>query len=174
MTEPLHKRLERLRKDRKLTIKAVAAEIGVAYQTVFDWETGRQRPRHPRMLALAALYNLPLNYLLDDDRATPAIKPDGDETRVIGERLKYLRELCQLSVLEVARILGVTHTVIHRAESGEQLIRAWRLPALARLYKCSVDFILTGREQPHVAALHRAIRSGASQKILLAMLPNHD
>lgn len=93
--------------------------------------------------------------------------PDGE---IFCERLRRLREAKGLSVAEVARRIGVTHSVVGRAENGDQMVRAARLEPLARMLGVSIDYLMTGREIPKVAALHNAIRRGESRDRLLAMI----
>ena len=56
--ETLAVRLTRLRKDKGLTLAAVAAQLGVSKPTVWAWEQGRARPTPERMTRIAALYGL--------------------------------------------------------------------------------------------------------------------
>jgi DNA-binding XRE family transcriptional regulator len=53
-------RLQRLRKDRGLTLAQVAAELGVSKPTVWAWENGRARPVDGRMEALAQTLGVPV------------------------------------------------------------------------------------------------------------------
>ncbi len=87
-----------------------------------------------------------------------------------GERLKRLRKDRGLSVQKVADRLQVTHSIIDRAEHDEHMIRAKRLEPLARLLGVSIDYLLTGREIPSVAALHRAIHASVPHRELVLMI----
>ena len=57
-SETLAVRLTQLRKQRGLTLAAVAAQLGVSKPTVWAWEQGRARPTPERMTRIAALYGL--------------------------------------------------------------------------------------------------------------------
>lgn len=46
-----------------LTQRDVAAALGVAPNTVCDWENGKTELSYNRALALAEMYNLPLDYI---------------------------------------------------------------------------------------------------------------
>ena len=84
-----------------------------------------------------------------------------------GERLRRLRLARNISVEQVAHAIGVTHSIVRRAENGEHQVRAHRLPTLARLLGCTTDYLLTGREPDDV--LRNAILRGTRPEILLAM-----
>jgi transcriptional regulator with XRE-family HTH domain len=95
-------------------------------------------------------------------------------SELFGERLHRLRVAKGLSVEDVAQRLGVTHSIVRRAEYGEQMIRAWRLPVLARLLGVSTDYLLTGHDEPLLAALKAQIRQRAPYERLLAMVSAHE
>ncbi len=61
--EPISKRLKRLRDGRKLTVKQIAALIGVSPSTYREWEYGRaiQGEPYPR---LAEAFGVSLHYLI--------------------------------------------------------------------------------------------------------------
>ena len=56
--ETLAARLTQLRKDKGLTLAAVAQQLGVSKPTVWAWEQGRARPSPERLAGIAELYGL--------------------------------------------------------------------------------------------------------------------
>lgn len=64
------------------------------------------------------------------------------EMKLIGDKLKSLREENQLSVDELAKALGFAKTVIWGYESGKKQVSVSHLELLADYYKVSVDFLL--------------------------------
>jgi len=62
--EPFGARLQRLRKDRGLTLAQIATGLGVSKPTVWAWEQGRARPIDERMEALAQMLGVPASELL--------------------------------------------------------------------------------------------------------------
>lgn len=62
---PLGPRLKEARKDAKLTIAAIASEMGVDPRTVASWQAGRTRPSYERLVQLAALLGKPPSYFLE-------------------------------------------------------------------------------------------------------------
>lgn len=62
----LDKKLARLRKKAGLSQAEVSEELDVSRQAVTKWETGQSRPSTENLQFLSKLYNIPLEYLLDD------------------------------------------------------------------------------------------------------------
>lgn len=65
--------LKRLRVAKGLSQAHVAAELGVSGPAISGWESGRARPKHDRLTALAALLGVPATQLLVDLSADPAV-----------------------------------------------------------------------------------------------------
>lgn len=57
-------------------------------------------------------------------------------------RLRDLREDCDLTQSDIAKILGIQQTVYSRYERGFQNIPLEHLVTLAEFYKVSTDYIL--------------------------------
>ena len=89
-----------------------------------------------------------------------------------AERLRRLRTECGFTVERLAQAIGVTHSVVRRAETGEHQIRAHRLPELARQLGVTTDYLLTGRD-PN-SALRRAILIGTPSDRLIALVRQSD
>lgn len=88
----------------------------------------------------------------------------------IAQRLRDAREYVGLSQDEVANALGVSRPAVSQIESGGRKVEATELHLLARLYRRSVDYLLTGNDpaQPdsaQLAFLARAVK-GLSDKDL--------
>lgn len=74
----LDKKLARLRKREGLSQAEVSEELDVSRQAVTKWETGTSRPSIENLQSLSRLYNVPLEYLLDesgDELPAPAPAP---------------------------------------------------------------------------------------------------
>lgn len=68
----LAEKLTALRKDKGLTQIEVAEELNVSRQAVSKWEVGDTVPSTGNLKYLARLYEVPLEYLFDEDAASPA------------------------------------------------------------------------------------------------------
>ena len=62
----LEKKLACLRKREGLSQAEVSEALDVSRQAVTKWETGTSRPSIENLQSLSRLYNVPLEYLLDE------------------------------------------------------------------------------------------------------------
>lgn len=67
----LAEKLTTLRKDKGLTQIEVAEELNVSRQAVSKWEVGDTIPSTANLKYLARLYEVPLEYLFNEDAASP-------------------------------------------------------------------------------------------------------
>lgn len=64
----LDKKLVCLRKREGLSQADISEELDVSRQAVTKWETGLSRPSIDNLQSLSKLYNVPIEYLLDDSK----------------------------------------------------------------------------------------------------------
>ena len=94
----LDKKLARLRKREGLSQAEGSEELDVSRQTVTKWETGTSRPSIENLQSLSRLYNVPLEYLLDESGdelpapAAPAAER-GPEQKVQKKEKQWMRLL---------------------------------------------------------------------------------
>ncbi len=96
----LDKKLARLRKREGLSQAEVSEELDVSRQAVTKWETGTSRPSIENLQSLSRLYNVPLEYLLDESGdelpapapAAPAAEK-GPEQKVQKKEKQWIRRL---------------------------------------------------------------------------------
>ena len=81
----LDKKLTRLRKKAGLSQAEVSEELDVSRQAVTKWETGLSRPSIENLQSLSKLYNVPIEYLLDDSKDKP---PSVEDRSKLGEQSK--------------------------------------------------------------------------------------
>lgn len=60
-----NERLRTLRKEKGLTQKEIANEIGIKQNTYSDWETGRTEPNIEYIIKLANMLKVPTDFLLN-------------------------------------------------------------------------------------------------------------
>lgn len=94
---------------------------------------------------------------------------DGRRTE-IGERLRLAREYVGLTQEEVASALGVSRPAVTKIEAGTRKVESTELNVMARLYRRTMEYLLTGREPApqrpeQLAFLARAIK-GLSERDL--------
>lgn len=62
------KRLREFRKEKKLTQKELAEQIGIKQNSYSDWETGKNEPSLENLVKLADLFEVPLDWLFGRDK----------------------------------------------------------------------------------------------------------
>lgn len=94
----LEKKLACLRKREGLSQAEVSEKLDVSRQAVTKWETGTSRPSIENLQSLSRLYNVPLEYLLDESGdelpapAAPAAEraPEQKEQKKEKQRMRLL------------------------------------------------------------------------------------
>lgn len=113
------KRLKELRTERGLTQKQLAAETGLGYGSIVDYENGRREPNSKAMVALERFFNVSGEYLYGEiDRDTflensAAIQGRLDELIVLFQAFKqdFDRASQARQMLAVSVLSGVMYTV---------------------------------------------------------------
>jgi transcriptional regulator with XRE-family HTH domain len=96
--ETFSARLRRLRKERGLTLAAIADELGVSKPTVWAWEQGRAKPTPGHMAALAQT--------LGFDQSDLAGNSDSAQLRaVIAQARQQIAEVMQIDITKVRIML---------------------------------------------------------------------
>lgn len=96
--ETFSARLHRLRKERGLTLAAIADALGVSKPTVWAWEQGRAKPTPGHMAALAQT--------LGFDQADLAGNSDSAQLRaVINQARQHIAEVMQIDITKVRIML---------------------------------------------------------------------
>ncbi|MGF6491044.1 helix-turn-helix domain-containing protein [Pseudomonas fluorescens] len=93
-----------------------------------------------------------------------------DERIQIGDRLRRAREYMGLSQDDVASVLGLPRPSVTHMEQGARKVEAIELNKLAKLYRRTLDYLMTGAEPApdgpeQLAFLARAVK-GLSEKDL--------
>ncbi len=72
---------------------------------------------------------------------------DKDALRAqVAERLRHAREYVGLSQEDVATALGLSRPAVTNIESGIRKVEATELNILSRLYRKTMEYLLTGKE----------------------------
>lgn len=72
--------------------------------------------------------------------------------RGLAERLKSSREYLGFSQGQVADALGIRRPSISEIEAGVRRVEATELSAFAKLYGCTIEFLLNGEQPESVQA----------------------
>lgn len=104
----LDKKLTRLRKREGLSQAEVSEELDVSRQAVTKWETGQSRPSTENLQSLSKLYNVPLEYLLDESEdELPAPAPAAPDAGSRPEREVQKKEKRWIRWLEIGAVAVV-------------------------------------------------------------------
>ena len=63
-----------------LSQEEAGKRIGVDRTTIVKWESGKVIPRTPYIIAMATIYNVPLEYLRIPEKTTLSSETAGDQT----------------------------------------------------------------------------------------------
>ncbi|USG65842.1 helix-turn-helix domain-containing protein [Brevibacillus ruminantium] len=68
---------------------------------------------------------------------------------IVGQRIKYLRERCKWSQIQLAEKLGIHNTVLSRIESGEKKsVDNYLISKAADVFEVTTDFLLGKTDNP--------------------------
>ena len=84
--------LKKARKAVKLTQEAVADKLNVSQKAISTWETGLKEPSYATLIALADLYKVSIDYLLDHDT-----QPHIAEDELSPEELTLIKDYRELN-----------------------------------------------------------------------------
>lgn len=141
----LHEKLYHLRKKRGLTQAELAEQLEVSRQSVSNWEVGTVAPSTKRLKDLSRLYEVPLDYLLDEndlesqadglskEMTSSETETEGIVTNPVSEKPHEKRKrlwIAVASALGVVLIVLVIAAVVHgfiNAGSDEKavLLNEW-------------------------------------------------
>lgn len=69
-----------------------------------------------------------------------------ENTKTLSERIKELRKKSGLTQLQLAKKLNITDKAVSKWEAGEGNPDISLLPAIASIFDCTIDYLLTGKE----------------------------
>lgn len=104
----LHDKLQQLRKSKGLTQADLAEKLEVSRQSISSWEVGSITPSVERLKALSRLYDVPLDYLLNDEQEDLE-RDSSEENQEDLERNTYSDEKADKKVLlpRIKKRIGV-------------------------------------------------------------------
>lgn len=120
----LKEKLVVLRKEKGLSQLKLAEILNVSRQAVSRWEVGVAIPSTENLKYLGELYNVPLEYLLDDDVLEPAcvdLKP-GEKAFTSGVKKKNRRIVLVIMVIIAIFVVAVALCTILLGSEGEEPI----------------------------------------------------
>ena len=104
-------KLKALREENHYTQEFVASRLNVARSTIAGYETKGRQPSHEKLAAIADLFNVPVDYLLNDDNVI-SISPSKITTKSEDELILLLsyRDLSRASKRDLQKYLKLLKT----------------------------------------------------------------
>ena len=81
-------RYKEARRRAGLSQKAAAISLGVRPPSMSDWESGKTKPTHEHLVAMAALYGTTIDYLIgasETEKKQPIVSDDGLKGAIINQ-----------------------------------------------------------------------------------------
>lgn len=143
MNEINENRLESLKEEKDLKSKDVAKYLKVNESTYSEWENNKIPIPTRRIVELADFYKINIDYMLNFTDTRKNIKNTTDlDLKVIGNRLKEIRNDLGLSLRGLGEELNCSFSSLGSYERGENLINCEILISLSKYSKYSIDYIL--------------------------------
>src|SRR5690606_13430848 len=86
----IHDRIKTLREQAGLSMERLAAEVGVAWQTIQQWENGRTAPQRKRLDRVAEVLSTTVEYLLTGTPRSYTAAAAAPAFKVEETKAKYL------------------------------------------------------------------------------------
>lgn len=79
-----------LRKKAGLSQAELSEKVGVSRQAISKWETGRTVPETSKMIAIANLFDVTIDYLIRDEQEKVELSAQGGQTTKVGLRKRHI------------------------------------------------------------------------------------
>ena len=106
------KNLKSLRLKNNLTQAALAKELNVTQNAVYQWENGKREPSSEMVEKIANYFKVSPNYLMGWEQKK------GIDSTIANNIVKY-RKLYKISQKQLADYLGISTNVLRKNEKGE-------------------------------------------------------
>lgn len=129
-------RLVQLRKDHNLSQEALAAQIGISRQAVSKWERAEASPDTDNLMALAELYGMTLDDLLNTVNDKYEIsKPEEEDTQKVKEP-KLPRQLLGIKMVKFPAPIIIVALYLILGFSLNYWHPGWLVMLLIPIYYC--------------------------------------
>ena len=141
-------KLAKLKEENELKSKEVAANLGIAESTYSEWEHDKIPIPTKRLIQIADMYKVNIDYLLGIDKRKQINKKTKINLINIGKRLKEIRKELNLNLRELGSLLNTAFSSLASYERGECIIQPDTLINLCKKNHYSVDWVLgRGKEK---------------------------
>lgn len=135
----MYPRIRDLREDSDKLQKEIADYLGVSRSAYGKYETGRNSIPIDKLIMLADLYKVSVDYLLgetQDPKRFPLTKEAAEN------RLCIIRKKHKLNQTQIAEKINMSQMGYSKYETGRILLHPMLLIKLARFYNVSIDYLL--------------------------------
>lgn len=144
-----------LRRQKGLSIRALALATGLSHSTISRIEKGQRKISTSQAVALSKFFEVPIEYLIgvgEDTMAKTQTKYPAKEVRFPDNRLKQLRESRGLSLRALSEKTGIDFATISFCERGQRNFSANSIKALSDFFGVSTDYLLgvEPHDDPHI------------------------
>lgn len=136
-------RIKELREYEDYSMSQVADKLNVSKSTYSMWEYGRDIIPLRRLINLANLYHVKIDYLMNltDDRTNTKLYEDVD-IQVVANNLHTLRDSLNLTQDKISQMIHISRSTWESYEQGRVLITTFPLYELCKKYNQSAEHIL--------------------------------
>lgn len=136
-------RLKEIRETQEYTQLEIANKLNIQRGTYASWECGNDIISTKQLYKLANLYQVSIDYLVNLTNVNNLIVNNRPiNLTKIGNNLMHIRQIANLSQLQIAESNGINQSTWWGYEHGKTLITLTSLIALAQKYNYSIDWIL--------------------------------
>lgn len=136
------KRIKELRIENKETQEGIAKALKVQQSSYSRWENGKAIIPFERLIDLCNYYKVSIDYILSISNTKKSThKKKTINKNVIGQNIKQIRKMNNVSQLELALLLKTTQSTVSAFENGKVLILTIFIYKIAKKYKISIDKI---------------------------------
>lgn len=100
-----------LRKKTGLSQAELSEKVGVSRQAISKWETGRAVPETSKMIAIANLFDVTIDYLIRDEQEKVELSAQDGQTTKVGLRKRHIL----IYALPTLFLLSLTFGVINHS-----------------------------------------------------------
>ena len=139
----MNNNLKFCREELEMTQKELGNVFGVSFKTVAGWENSHDTMPLTKLVKFCNLYNYSLDFIMgltrNNNRNNAKIETN---KKLIGKRLKDLRDSFNLSQEKFAKKCGLSQTTYSHYETGFNLITTTNAYSICKTYNVSMDWLV--------------------------------
>lgn len=147
-------RFEEIRLLKNYTKSQIAGILGVSVKAYNNWESNKYTIPTRRLIQLADLYKINIDYLINLSNIKLSKKSFNDfNMKEIGIRVREVRLELNLTIRELAEILSIDNSTWSKYENAVNLIQTTFLIETCKKSGISADYVLNRSEVKYLEDL---------------------